>query len=154
MTKLLISVRNAVEAQIAVDAGADLIDVKEPAHGSLGAADPGILEAVLQQVNDRRPLSAALGELLSAVPLPAAFAGRLRYAKFGLAGCGTFDGWIALWQQAIERLPRGVEPVAVAYADWQSALAPDPWHVLERAHALRCAGVLVDTHDKTPRAAE
>ncbi len=42
MTRLLVSVRSAAEAEIALSAGADLIDVKEPSRGSLGAADPAV----------------------------------------------------------------------------------------------------------------
>ena len=38
MTKLLVSVRDAAEARLAVEAGVDLIDVKEPSAGPLGAA--------------------------------------------------------------------------------------------------------------------
>ncbi len=53
--------------------------------------------------------------------------------------------------------------VAVAYADWQAAQAPDPDAVLDAAlEADECSGVLVDTWDKstpspldaTPRWAE
>jgi hypothetical protein len=38
--------------------------------------------------------------------------------------------------------------VAVVYADWQTAGAPDPRRVLPVAAALDCAAVLVDTFDK------
>ena len=39
MTRVLVSVRDALEARIALDCGVDLIDVKEPLRGPLGAAD-------------------------------------------------------------------------------------------------------------------
>jgi len=40
--------------------------------------------------------------------------------------------------------------IAVIYADWQSALAPDPESILEQATGTdRIVGVLVDTWDKT-----
>ena len=38
MAKLLVSVRSADEAEVALEGGADIIDVKEPLHGSLGWA--------------------------------------------------------------------------------------------------------------------
>ena len=38
MTGLLVSVRSASEARVALAAGVDVIDVKEPNRGSLGAA--------------------------------------------------------------------------------------------------------------------
>jgi uncharacterized protein (UPF0264 family) len=149
MTKLLISVRNAAEAQIACDEGVDLIDIKEPARGALGAADIETIEAVVAQVAGRAPLSAALGELLDASSLPASLAGRLRYAKFGLAGCGPRPDWTSRWQQAIDRLPQPITPVAVAYADSQAASAPEPWSVLSQARAVGCGALLLDTFCKT-----
>ena len=41
-SRLLVSVRSAAEAEIALHGGADLIDVKEPTRGSLGRADGAI----------------------------------------------------------------------------------------------------------------
>jgi hypothetical protein len=149
MTKLLVSVRNAVEAQIALDQGADLIDVKEPARGSLGAADVTTIEAVVRQIAGRLPISAALGELLTASSLPASLAGQLGYAKFGLADCANHADWPRRWQQAIDRLPVGIMPVGVAYADWKTARAPSPREVVMHAQQLGCRAILFDTYDKS-----
>ena len=66
MTRLLVSVRSADEARTALAAGVDLIDVKEPARGSLGAASPGVVADVVGAVAGRVPVSAALGELFEA----------------------------------------------------------------------------------------
>ena len=98
MTKLLVSVRSAAEAQIACESGVDLIDVKEPARGSLGAADPATMDAIVRQVAGRRPLSVALGELTEPAALSAAFAGRVKFAKFGLAGGAALPNWQESWQ--------------------------------------------------------
>ena len=60
MSRLLVSVRSAAEAEVALGAGADLIDVKEPSRGSLGAADPA-LELLLARDRVRaRELAAEL----------------------------------------------------------------------------------------------
>jgi uncharacterized protein (UPF0264 family) len=149
MTKLLISVRSAEEAQIALEEGADLIDVKEPSRGSLGAADIATIAEIVERVAGRVPLSAALGELLDAARLPGALAGQLRYAKFGLAGCAMQPGWVRRWEQAIDALERRTMPAAVAYVDWKTALAPDPWDVLTHAIRLGCGAILLDTCDKS-----
>ena len=149
MTRLLVSVRNAAEAEVACTAGADLIDVKEPARGPLGAADAAVIEAVVATVRGRLPVSVALGELPEDAGLADDLAGRVQYAKFGLAGCGDLAAWIPRWRSAIERLPQGVAPVAVAYADWRPAAAPDPRAVLDRAGSLACRAILLDTFDKS-----
>ena len=148
MTKLLVSVRDVAEARIALVGGADLIDVKEPSRGALGAADAATIDSVVAHVAGRVPVSAALGELLSANRLEASLGGRVSYAKFGLSGCLGANDWTHRWQAAIRSLPRHVTPVAVAYADWQAAGAPDPWEVLARAGHFGCGAVLVDTFDK------
>ena len=44
--RLLVSVRDAVEADAAVDGGAEIVDAKEPAAGSLGAVAPAVLAAI------------------------------------------------------------------------------------------------------------
>ncbi len=60
---LLVSVRSALEALEALAGGADVIDVKEPTRGSLGAADVATISEVVRAVNNRAIVTAALGEL-------------------------------------------------------------------------------------------
>jgi uncharacterized protein (UPF0264 family) len=149
MTRLLVSVRDAEEAQIAIAEGVDLIDVKEPLRGALGAADAGTLDTIARSVAGRAPLSAAMGELLEAISLPPRLASQLRYAKFGLAGCAQHVDWKDRWQRAIANLPAGVAAVAVAYADAADAHAPEVETVLANARAVGCGAVLFDTFGKS-----
>ena len=148
MTQLLVSVRNAAEAVLAYEAGANLIDVKEPARGALGAVDPSALSSVVETLACHAPVSAALGELLDESPvLRAAELAGLTFAKFGLAGCGARSDWVELWRARIDHFPCGVVPVAVVYAD-ATAMAPSPLEVLAAAEAVGASVVLVDTYDK------
>jgi uncharacterized protein (UPF0264 family) len=62
MTRLLVSVRDVAEALAAFDAGADLIDVKEPLRGALGAAPIGIVEAVVRALPPSAATSAVAGD--------------------------------------------------------------------------------------------
>ncbi|HEV3164614.1 MAG TPA: (5-formylfuran-3-yl)methyl phosphate synthase, partial [Isosphaeraceae bacterium] len=64
MAGLLVSVRSVEEAQRALAGGAAVIDIKEPARGPLGQADPEIWQAVREAVPPHLPVSAALGELI------------------------------------------------------------------------------------------
>ena len=150
MTRLLVSVRNAVEAVAAVEAGADLIDVKEPARGSLGAADSTTIRSIVEAVAGRRTVSAALGELRdwnsdNAAELPAT----LSFAKLGLAGCAAIPDWSKRWRRCMQAFPSSVQPVAVVYADWQIAGSPDPYTIADLAASFGCTTVLVDTFDKS-----
>lgn len=149
MTRLLVSVRSAAEAAAALAGGADIIDVKEPSRGSLGAASVTCWKAIAAIVAGQVPLSAALGELLSAdarsaPQVPAGY----QFAKFGLAGCRHLADWPARWRAACEELPGGVRPVAVAYADAAAAESPDPLAIVQLGARLGCAALLVDTHQK------
>jgi uncharacterized protein (UPF0264 family) len=145
---LLVSVRSADEARVALAGGADVIDVKEPNRGSLGAADAQVVAAVAAAVGEFVPISAAVGELLEGRTLAAGTAG-IAFAKIGLAGCRSRADWPARWRAAIAEWPASVRPVAVVYADWQFADAPPPENVLAEAIAIGCPALLVDTWDKS-----
>lgn len=150
MTGLLVSVCCAQEARAALEGGADLIDVKDPRRGSLGAADPQQWEEVLQVVGQNAPLSVALGELLEKdiannIERTAGF----QYAKVGLAGCLNELDWPQRWAAVLRSLPADVIPVAVCYADWERAQAPRPEEVLDYASTFGCGAFLLDTFSKT-----
>src|SRR5262245_30687842 len=94
MPGLLVSVRDAAEAAIALAGGAALIDVKDPDRGSLGAAPAATVADVLDAVNGRAPVSAALGELADWPGAPGPpHIDRLAFVKWGLAGCRDQD-WL------------------------------------------------------------
>jgi uncharacterized protein (UPF0264 family) len=149
---LLVSVRNPTEAEAALAGGAAIIDVKEPANGALGRADPDVLTGVLAAVAGRRPVSAALGELPDGLlSLPADLA-RLAYVKCGLAGWRERG---SAWQERLLQLREQVETrspcrlVAVAYADWKVAGAPSVLEVARFAVSKRWSVLLIDTWGKS-----
>ena len=130
--------RNAEEARIALENGASLIDVKEPSRGALGRADDAEIEAVLEVVGGRLPVSAALGEMADEAILPAC-AERLAFVKRGLAGMAG-----APW---VERMC-GHRAVPCAYADWKRANAPRVEKVIDAACRRQGAALLIDTWEK------
>jgi uncharacterized protein (UPF0264 family) len=147
---LLVSVRSAQEAEAALAGGAAVIDVKEPSRGPLGCADLRVWRAVRGAVPAHVPVSVALGEL-SDWPhrqrLPAAGYDGIAFRKLGLARTG--QDWRNAWAGLRAADPHGPEWIAVAYADYKSAGAPDPEAVLEAAIAAGCAGILIDSWDKS-----
>ena len=62
MTALLASVRSLDEALVALAGGADLIDLKEPSRGALGALDHAAVRICVNALGGRRPLSATVGD--------------------------------------------------------------------------------------------
>ena len=125
MTGLLISVRSAAEAKIALAGGADLIDVKEPARGPLGAADPAVWDDVRRTVAGRVPTSVALGELLNAQAELLPHSPGTPSPSWASPAAGECPAGKILWQQALAQLPAGVRPVAVIYADHAAAGSPN-----------------------------
>jgi uncharacterized protein (UPF0264 family) len=152
--KLLVSVVDAGEARVAAEAGADIVDVKNPAEGSLGAPSPAVIAAVSAAV--AQPVSAAIGDMpnlpgTAALAALGAASSGATYVKVGLWGTATEGDAIALLRAVREAVP-GAAVVAAAYADavrLPHALAPE---LLPRVAAA--AGVevcLVDTAIKDGR---
>jgi (5-formylfuran-3-yl)methyl phosphate synthase len=153
--QLLVSVRNASEAHQAVLGGADVLDFKNPARGSLGPVDAETIASACGRLREltAAPLptvSAALGELaeISFSRLPP----EVRYVKLGLSGMRTRPDWRDIWRSTRDRFGRlnsaEVKWVAVAYADDIRADAPPVEEVLREAAHAGCAGLLIDTFDK------
>lgn len=150
MTRLLVSVRNCEEALLARAAGVHLIDVKEPQRGSLGAAEAEILQSVRQCLSADVQLSAALGELVDdRSPRDRSALQGFGYAKLGLSGCRGLNDWPRLWADSLAGFPVGVNAVAVAYADFETAQSPDPRDVIRVGRDLGCRALLFDTFDKS-----
>lgn len=149
---LLVSVRSASEASEALLGGVSVVDVKEPARGPLGCADPGVWRAVVAAVSGRVPVSVALGELREWADRPPpglrAFDG-VAYRKVGLSGVVGED-WEGRWDRV--RLAFGPGPgwVAVSYVDHDRAGAPSPSAVRDASiDRPDCIGLLLDTWDKS-----
>ena len=156
--KLLVSVREAIEAELAIAGGVDLIDIKEPSRGSLGAVAPERVSRMLDSLTALTvpgsyfpgktvPFSAALGELRDWQPAP--IDPRLAFVKLGLAGCAERSDWQLAWATALQSVGPSTAKVAVAYADWRTAQAPQPCDVLQAGVRIGCRAVLVDTFDKS-----
>ncbi len=67
MTQLLISVKDVEESKIARHAGADLIDLKDPDVGALGALNLDIVKQIVQDIDGSTSISATVGEMHASV---------------------------------------------------------------------------------------
>src|SRR5450830_1107746 len=63
MTQILISVTSITEAQIALDNGADIIDLKDPSAGALGALPLPLIKSIVNYINGQKLVSATIGDL-------------------------------------------------------------------------------------------
>jgi (5-formylfuran-3-yl)methyl phosphate synthase len=166
--RLLVSVRNKEEAHEAIAGGCDILDVKDPQHGSLGAATASVISEIADVGHDASiPVTAALGECAEwqelTQPLnPEAISGSgLQFVKLGLAAIGHREDWSTQWRNVTalcsQKLGPGTRHVAVIYADWEAARAPHPQSILDAISERRqagspganFAGVLIDTFEKS-----
>ena len=162
--QLLISVANAREADSAIAGGADIVDAKEPLAGPLGAVLPAVLREIVEAVALRTPVSVALGdapvgrfrdgEADRIVLLRARDAARdgADYVKLGFAGTPSPEraaAFLAAAKRGAHAIGQHVKVVAVAYADAAAARSVPHDTLLDVAVQTGCAGVLVDTFDKS-----
>jgi (5-formylfuran-3-yl)methyl phosphate synthase len=150
--RLLVSVIDAAEARVAVEGGVDIVDVKNPAEGSLGAPAPGVIERVREAVPPELPVSAAIGDLPN-LPGTAALAalGAARsgaaYVKVGLWGTSTADAAVAVLRAVRDAVDGGATVIAAAYADAERVPAGPlpPGAVVAAARRAGVGGCLLDT---------
>jgi dihydroneopterin aldolase len=143
MTLFLASVRDEAEAAIALNAHADIIDLKEPRRGALGALDPDTTRGIVSLVGGRAPVSATIGDLpmhvetIGAAVLEKTACG-VDYVKFGLFPDGDARRCLAAL-----RPPRRVPLIVVLFAD----RLPD-FDAVAAAAAMGATGIMLDTADK------
>jgi len=145
MTGVLASVRTPDEAESALAAGADLIDLKEPRRGALGALPADVIRMAIARIGGRRPLSATVGDLpmepqrLARVVRDVGALG-VDFVKVGMHENPVPVGCLAALGAAAAC---GIRIVAVLFAD----TGPD-FTLIERARDHGLAGVMLDTADK------
>jgi FolB domain-containing protein len=147
MTLFLASVTGAEEAAVAVAHGADIIDLKNPAKGALGALSEASVRTAVAAIAGKRPVSAVIGDL----PMqPEAIVG----AASAMADAGVDFVKVGLFSEpgreacirALHALARRTKIVGVMFAD----SAPDPALVSAMADA-GFAGAMLDTARKGGR---
>jgi uncharacterized protein (UPF0264 family) len=145
MTGLLASVNSLEEALLALQADADIIDLKQPRRGALGALPPDTVRLVVQAVDRRKPVSATVGDLpMQAKQVSAAVAAvaatGVDFVKIGFFPGGDWPGVIAALQPSAQQ---GLRLIAVLFAD-----APLAYGVVAELAAAGFAGIMLDTMDK------
>jgi uncharacterized protein (UPF0264 family) len=147
MTRFLASVRDGVEAEAALAAGADIIDLKDPARGALGALDAGVIAACVTAVAGRAEISATVGDLpmdpdtVRSAVLAAAASG-VDYVKLGLFPDGNAQACLDL----LAAETKAVRLILVVFAD-----ASPGFDAAKEAARIGAAGVMLDTARKDGR---
>jgi uncharacterized protein (UPF0264 family) len=149
--RLMISVVSTEEAREAVSGGAEILDIKNPAEGSLGAQPPSVIRDIKAFASGKVAVSAAIGDMpnlpgtAALAALGAATCGA-DYIKVGLYGPRTEREAVALLREvkhAVQVFPASV--IAAAYADFGRAGTLDPSCLTDVAAQAGVYGCLLDT---------
>ncbi len=147
---------NLKEAQEAIAGGADIIDIKNPAEGGLGANFPWVIRQIKQITPKNLEVSCTLGEVGNfpgSVSLAAYGAASLGtdYIKVGLFGIKTPQEAVFLLQnvnRASKECNSKIKVAVAGYADAEKIGAIDPLLIPEIAHKSRVDVAMVDTSAK------
>jgi uncharacterized protein (UPF0264 family) len=144
---------NETEAVEAIAGGADIIDVKNPKEGAIGANFPWVIKRIRQITPKNVEVSCTLGEVpnlpgaVSLAALGAATTG-VNYIKAGLSGLKTPEEAIYLMQnvaKAAKECNPSIKVVATGYADAERVGAINPLLVPEIARKAQADIAMIDT---------
>jgi uncharacterized protein (UPF0264 family) len=156
--KLLVSPINVEEANICKLGGADIIDVKNPKEGSLGANFPWMIKAVKQAAGSI-PVSATIGDFnykpgtASLAALGAAVSGA-DYVKVGLYDIHTNDQALDMLTKIVRSVKDFDEKklvVASGYSDYRRINSISPFELPSIGKEAGVDVVMMDTGIKDGR---
>ncbi|CAN7640124.1 dihydroneopterin aldolase [Phyllobacterium sp. LjRoot231] len=147
MTQMLASVQDFREAEIVFQNGADIIDLKDPANGALGAVEPSKLMEVIDFIAGKRPVSAACGDLpmqpeVVRKKVEEFAATGVDYIKIGFFPSGHLAGCL----EALRALASHNKLIAVLFADYRDTYGKN---LFEGLSSAGFHGVMIDTADKS-----
>jgi len=151
MTKMLASVKGIAEAEIAISGGADIIDLKDPNAGALGAVATNAIRDAVSFVAGRRATSAVCGDLPMEPEIIRAKAEEIAATGVDFVKVGFFpSGSVAACSAALAPLAARTKLIAVMFADLEpnfeflTLFAKDGFHGAMVDTAYKAKGRLLD----------
>lgn len=150
---LLISPINTAEALEAIEGGADIIDVKNPKEGSLGANFPWVIRSIRELTPKGMLVSATLGDVpykpgTVALAAAGAVVSGADYIKVGLYGTKNYNEALEVMEnvvRTVKDLNEDALVVASGYADAYRVGAVDPLEIPRVANDSGADLAMVDT---------
>lgn len=144
MTGMLASVKNLAEVEIVLNANVDIIDLKQPEFGALGALPVELVAEIVAKINGHCRASATVGDL----PMDAEiiFNAVVEMAKTGVdfvkIGFFPAENWLEIVQKLSHLTPK-IRLIVVLFADTK----PD-FSIISELKTAGFSGVMLDTMDK------
>lgn len=145
MSKMLASVNSLSEARQVFAAGADIIDLKQPQQGALGALPVAVVSDIVAELKPNACISATIGDLplqpqLVVDAVQAMAATGVDFVKIGIFPEGDP---LATLQALSPISQQGIKLIAVLFADTRPDLA-----LITAIRQAGFAGAMLDTMDK------
>lgn len=151
MTLLLVSPKNLSEAMAAYEGGADIIDIKNPEEGSLGANFPWVISEIREAIPSDVPVSAAIGDVpyLPGTASLAAY-GILKSGadiiKVGIKGPKDKEEAVDLMEKVVRSARENSSKVVVCgYGDYERSETIHPMLIPEVAQESGADIAMLDT---------
>jgi hypothetical protein len=161
--KLLVSPRDVEEAKAVIRGKVDIVDVKNPKEGSLGANFPWVIKAIKELVTTEggngMELSAAIGDFdfkpgTASLAALAAVSVGADYVKVGLFKITTREQAIELLEgvvRAVKDYDPAKKVVAAFYSDYKRINSISPFEITAIGKAVNIDVSMVDTGIKDGR---
>lgn len=147
MNKLLVSAANQAEAFELLQADIDIIDLKNPSAGALGALNVAEIRCIVERVDRRKVISATVGDLPMQPRLLMHAVAEMAHTGVDIVKIGFFGGCNqTVCIEGLRQLTDSICMVAVLMADE----APD-FSLLPELHQAGFYGVMLDTAKKDGR---
>jgi uncharacterized protein (UPF0264 family) len=119
MTRMLASVSSLEEVALVLDAAVDIIDLKEPASGALGALEIDLVKQIVEYVQKRCPISATIGDLPMHPELILRAVKAMAETGVDFIKIGFFPGgdWNSSVKSLLPLIQNGTNLIAVLFAD-------------------------------------
>ena len=149
MSKWLASVQSLQEAQTLLPVLPDILDMKNPSRGALGALSVDIVSQIVSMIDGRCQTSATIGDLpmkaeLIAQAMTAMAASNVDYVKIGIFPEAELTDCIVQLEETVKQLTTPV--IAVLFADNMPKI-----NCLPLLKAAGFKGVMIDTAFKDGR---
>ncbi len=156
--KVLISIRSFEELFPAIEGGADIIDLKNPSEGSLGASFPWLIKKIRNYSNDFT-LSVAIGDMpnlpgTAALAASGAAACGADIVKVGLLGPNSFEEGVKLLESVVKAtkdINKNILVVGAGYSDFKIFNGIDSMNIPAICNSAGADVAMLDTYIKDGR---
>ncbi len=146
MTGMLASINSLDEAKLILNTSIDIIDLKNPEQGALGALETKTIVEIVQAINHEKLVSATIGDIpmypeqvYNAINATAKTG--VDYIKIGFFPGGDWKGCLSRLTKITQQ---GSHLIAVLFADTQPT-----FEIIKPLKDAGFAGVMLDTMDKS-----